>query len=78
MTNSKVANELNEVMGKRNRVWIYCNGNNNLVIRGSRKSVEKSVEELCLFGLTLIKFEEPDSANPYSDGKYSAEVGKIA
>lgn len=78
MTNSKVANELNEVMGKRNRVWIYCNGRNNLVIRGGRKGVEKSVEELCLFGLTLIKIEEPDSTNPYCDGKYAAEVGRIA
>ena len=46
MKNTKVAEQLNDLMSKRNNVEIYCNGNDDLVIRGTMNGVKKSVYEL--------------------------------
>lgn len=77
-SNSEVARELNGIMGKANNVWIYCNRRNNLVIQGKAKNVEKSIRELCRFGLSLIKYTPNDPNNKYMNGNDSAEVGRIA
>lgn len=77
MKNTEIAKKLNDEMGNRNGVEIYCNGNDNLVVRGSMRGVGKTVLELTLFGLEIISpLQEPDETNPYDDGKYTAIVGK--
>ena len=64
MKNTKVAEQLNDLMSKRNNVEIYCNGNDDLVIRGTMNGVKKSVYELLRSGLQVINpIVAPDNTN---------------